>query len=155
MKRFLFVSTLVLSTLTASAGASTSPVFDQLMNPYDKIRLALIDDSLDGVAEEAAALGEAARASAGGREAAEVRELLPEVAGVAAELAESAELAAAREAFYELSKVLVRYRSQVAGERPAVVYCAMAGKSWLQPSGAIGNPYLGPSMQVCGEVVEE
>lgn len=153
MKRFLFISALVVFALSIPAGASTSPVFDELMSPYEKIRFALSEDSLEGVAEEAVAIRETANAS--DPEAAEAGELLPEIAGFAADLAGSAELADAREAFYELSKVLVRYRSKVEGERPAVVYCAMAKKSWLQPAGAIGNPYYGPSMQVCGEVVEE
>jgi hypothetical protein len=153
MKGFLSIFALVLAVSTA-AGASTSPVFDELMAPYEKIRFALSDDSLEGVADEAASIRDVAAADVSG-EAEEIRELLPEIAGLAADLAESSELAAARDAFYELSKLLVRYRANVDGERPEVVYCAMAKKSWLQPPGDIGNPYYGPSMQVCGEVVEE
>jgi len=159
MKRFLFASVpvfvLVLPAPASSAVASTSPVFDELMKPYDHIRLALIDDSLDGVADEAQAIHLAAKENVAGGEAPEVRELLPAIAEHAEELADSTELADARAAFYELSKVLVRYRARVGGERPVVVYCSMAKKSWLQPAGEIGNPYHGPSMESCGEVVDE
>ena len=50
---------------------------------------------------------------------------------------------------------MVRYRAEVEGERPAVGYCPMAAKSWLQLDGEeIGNPYYGQSMASCGEVVE-
>ncbi len=153
MKRFLLISALVLFALTSAAAASTSPVFDKLISPYEKIRLALTEDSLEGVAEEAIAIRDTANAS--DPEAAEAGELLPDIAELAGNLAVASELATAREAFSELSKVLVRYRSKVEGERPAVLYCAMATQSWLQPAGEVGNPYYGQSMPNCGEVVEE
>ena len=154
----LSVLSLVLLTLTgtAVAVASSSEGFDKLVEPYEAIRLALVDDSTDGVAEEAEAIAEKAKELAAEKATPEaIKTLLPEIAGVAKDLAEAADLAATREAFYELSKALVRYRAEVEGERPAVVYCPMAAKSWLQlDAEEIGNPYYGQSMARCGSVVE-
>ncbi len=156
MKRFLSTALFIVAlAASVSAGASTSLVFDELMGPYENIRLALIDDTLDGVAYEAEAIHLAAKENVAGSEPDEIRELLPLIAEHAENLSKASEISAAREAFYEMSKVLVRYRSKVGGERPMVVYCSMARKSWLQPAGEIGNPYHGRSMEKCGEVVEE
>ena len=38
---------------------------------------------------------------------------------------------------------------------PAVAFCSMAQKVWLQPSGEIGNPYYGQSMAWCGKFVSQ
>ena len=38
---------------------------------------------------------------------------------------------------------------------PAVAFCSMTQKVWLQPSGEIGNPYYGQSMARCGEFVSQ
>ena len=158
----LTLSLLALAGTAAAAGASSSEGFDALMKPYEKIRLALLADTTDGIAAEAEAIRETAKSIAKknpdapeGRTPAEVRGLLPEIAGYAKDVAEADGLVAAREAFYELSKAMVRYRAQVGGERPVVVYCPMAAKSWLQlDAEEIGNPYYGQSMARCGEVVE-
>jgi hypothetical protein len=41
-----------------------------------------------------------------------------------------------------------------AGEGPAVLYCSMKKRSWLQPDGeTTGNPYYGREMPSCGEVI--
>ena len=64
-------------------------------------------------------------------------------------------LASARDAFYALTKPLVRYRFGVSGKRPMVVYCPMTKRSWLQPKGDVANPYHGQAMGACGEIVEE
>ncbi len=154
--RSMFLLTLTLFALTAAAGgASSSEDFDALVKPYETIRLALVDDSTEGVAEEAEAIAAQAKDLAAEKATPEaVKTLLPEIAKAAGKLAEAPDLAAAREAFYALSQALVRYRSHVEGERPVVAYCPMAAKSWLQPDGEIGNPYYGQSMARCGEVVE-
>ena len=151
----LSIVLLALTATAVGAEASSSQAFDELMKPYEKIRLALLADSTEGVAGEAEALAEKAKENA--EEAATpagIKALLPEIAGFAEDLAEAADLTAARGAFSELSKLMVRYRSQVEGERPVVVYCPMVKKSWLQPDGEIGNPYSGSAMASCGEVVE-
>ncbi len=156
MLSILTLSVLILTATAAAAGASSSQGFDELVKPYEAIRLTLVDDSTEGVAEEAEAIAAKAKDLAAEKATPEaVKTLLPEIAGAAKDLAEAADLAAAREAFYELSKALVRYRGEVEGERPAVVYCPMAAKSWLQlDAEEIGNPYYGQSMARCGSVVE-
>jgi hypothetical protein len=157
LKELTLILILLIPAVAASAAAaSSSESFDALMKPYEAICLALLADSNEGVAEEAETIASKAKEIAADEATPEeVTTLLPEVAGGARDLAEAADLAAAREAFYELSKLMVRYRAQVEGERPVVVYCPMAAKSWLQPAAEeIGNPYYGQSMARCGEVVE-
>lgn len=104
-------------------------------------------------------LGKVGRAETATDPAAEdadgLKALLPDVVEAAGKLAGAGDIAAAREAFFLLSKRLARYREMVGGERPAVAYCPMVKKSWLQPLGEIGNPYHGQSMPRCGEIVSE
>ena len=84
---------------------------------------------------------------------AQCRTLLPEVERAADRLAKARSLDAAREAFGELSRPMVRYREMATGERPLVVYCPMAKKPWLQESEEIANPYFGSKMPRCGQIV--
>ena len=134
------------------AAASSSNVFDAIMKPYEEIRLALAGDSMDDIAEHAEALREEADVSSEIHPPA--RALLPKVTAFAEDLTAAGDLATAREVFYELSKVLVRYRSILEGDDlPLVFYCPMAEKSWLQLEEKVGNPYEGRSMESCGNVV--
>lgn len=163
--------TLVLAALAvavlapAFAGAASTDGFSSVLAPYEQVRQALVADDLAAVQQPAAALEAAVvkleqnlSASAAGvpdAELAEVEELLPAVRGAAEKLAAAGDLDAARDAFYDLSKPLVRWR-QAAGDGPAVVYCPMKKRSWLQPGGeAVGNPYFGRKMAACGEVVSK
>jgi hypothetical protein len=67
-------------------------------------------------------------------------------------IAAATSLEAARDGLYELSKPMVRWREGVAESgRPAVAYCPMHKRSWLQPGEEIGNPYGG--MPRCGSIV--
>ncbi len=144
-----------LSIFAGAAAASSSAAFDEMMTSYEDIRLVLLDDSMDGIAEPAAALRDKAEKASGDEaNGEEVRSLLPKIAAHAARLAEASDLETAREAFHELSKMMVQYRAKVAGdELPVVMYCSMAKKSWLQLEEEVGNPYYGQSMARCGEVV--
>jgi hypothetical protein len=45
----------------------------------------------------------------------------------------------------------VKLRASTPGDRPAVAYCSMEKKSWLQPRGEITNPYVAAPMRACGE----
>ncbi len=158
------VLTSVVITLQAPADDSTPATFDQILHRYETVRLALTQDTTDGVSEQAAEIGTLLRtletdwspAAAGilAEHAEEVRELLPELRRAAAGLRDAMSLETARDAFYELSKPLVRWRRAATGERPTVAYCSMARRSWLQPEGELGNPYYGQSMLRCGESVE-
>ncbi len=171
MKTFLRNAICALSLLTwmlfpaisfADDGESTA--FDQVAAHYETVRLALVNDSTDGIAQHGqeiesilqrlAAAWSPATAGVRPDMAEDVRGLLPELRKAAAELSTATSLDAARDAFYELSKPLVRWRKAADGDKPLVAYCAMAKRSWLQPEGELGNPYHGQSMLRCGEVVD-
>jgi hypothetical protein len=157
---------IALLTSPAALAAERSPDtgFEQLLEPYEAVRLALAADSVEGVANHARQIEtilqrlseqwSAQRAGVEPRQADEARALLPEMKTAALQLAIAESLPAARDAFYALSKPLVRWHSMATGEVPVVAYCSMSKRSWLQPAGEIGNPYFGESMLQCGEVVD-
>jgi Cu(I)/Ag(I) efflux system membrane fusion protein len=154
---------LALGLGTGSAGAEELPM-ERVLNGYEKVRLVLLQDSTQGVSDQAAAMGQALEALAADLTVAKAgvpADQLEAAAGLLAEIRQGVEalasaesLTAARDAFYEISKPLVRYRAIADGDWPAVTYCPMARKSWLQPEGEIGNPYHGQGMPRCGEIVE-
>ena len=144
--------------------AAPGPAFESVLQPYESVRAALVADDFAASREPARALEEAIGAlgdltaeTAGvpvGK-LDEVRALLPELRGAAGELPAAGDLQETRDAFYALSKPLVRWR-QAAGDGPAVVYCSMKKRSWLQPGDAdVGNPYYGQQMARCGDVVSK
>ena len=145
--------------------AASADTFAAVLGPYEQVRQALVADDFAAVRKPAAALSAAVAdlqrnltattAGVPAAKLADVEALLPAMREASAALAEAADLAAARDAFYDLSKPLVRWR-QAAGDGPAVVYCAMKQRSWLQPADAeVGNPYYGQKMARCGEVVSK
>ena len=153
------VMTVAILASVAVAGAST---FDTVMEHYEPVRVALMGDSMEGVNQHGAAMAEALRAlkadfsaqraGASGDAAALVREKLDDMIAAADGIAEAKALQTARDAFYQLSMPLVRWHNGVPeNARPAVAYCPMHKKSWLQPDGEIGNPY--GNMPRCGEIV--
>ena len=160
-KAILFI---VMSLAAAGVRAGGPSSFDVVMEDYEPIRNALINDSMDGVnshgkaiADELRALGSdfsPVRAGATGEAADVVREKLPEMISAADAIAAATSLEAARDGLYELSQPLVRWREGVAESgRPAVAYCPMHKRSWLQPGEEIGNPYGG--MPRCGSIVSK
>ena len=161
----LSLAMLSLVALTPLAAADDSSTFTALNANYEAIRVALLNDNMKGVSNNASAIEESAtklhqnfsasHAGVSAEGAAACEALLPEISKAAGRLAKATDIEAAREAFGELSKPMVRYREMVSGERPVVVYCPMAKKAWLQPEGEIGNPYYGQSMARCGNVVSK
>ena len=165
MKRVLFVLFLsvVAGAVVASAGQPTS--FTAVLEHYEIVRLALLNDSAQEVAVNGEAIASQLRAlqadftaeKAGVAEdaASAVQDGLPGMIAAADSLAGGPSLADARNAFYDLSKGLVRWREGVQSTRPVVAYCPMVKKSWLQPDGSIGNPYGGRHMPSCGQIVSK
>jgi len=153
----------LLGLAVAPGVAAADHAFTGIASQYELIRQALIQDSTEGVKEHALAIQfaasrlsrdfSAADAGVAEKDAAAVRELLPEIIERAGRLAAAEGLTAVRAELAELTKPLVRYHALVQGSRPIVAYCPMEKKSWLQPDEAIGNPYA-PSMLRCGEVVQ-
>jgi hypothetical protein len=122
--------------LTLPAFANTAPLFAK----YESIRQGLLSDSLKDVHAGAKALAAAARTA---KQTA--------IAVKADAVAKSTDLAKARASFAQLSDEMIRIRAKGA---PAVYYCSMVKKSWLQPKGTVGNPYE-PNMKTCGELKAE
>ena len=155
---------LALLALPASAQDQTD-AFSQVVEHYEKAHLSLTQDSTAGVAQSGEHIVRlltaleadfsAERAGIDPLSAASIRQLLPELKNAAKQLATASDLSQTREAFYALSKPLVRWRKAAASDdRPIVAYCSMTRRSWLQPQGEIANPYHGQSMLRCGEVVD-
>ena len=161
----ILVTALLLAALPAASHADDRTAFAQVVQNYEAARLSLINDSTRGVAERGReivatieGLAEDFSAKRAGIDAAqseEVRSLLPLLREAATALADASDLDVARDAFYDLSKALVRWRKAAVVEVPAVAYCPMAKRSWLQPEGDLGNPYYGQSMLTCGDVVSD
>jgi hypothetical protein len=163
MKRSLLICVLGLLTC-ASAWAGQPSSFAVVLQHYEPIRQSLIADSLDDVAEHGKAIAKELkalqadfshqRAGVSHEVAMVVKEKLPDMIAAANALREADTLEAARSAFYGLSVPMVRWQEGVAEEsRPAVAYCPMHKKSWLQPGEKIGNPYGG--MPGCGTIVSK
>ncbi len=153
----------------APADDSTPTAFDQILESYEAVRLALTNDTTEGVSKHGDEIETILKRlstdwspSAAGIQAdmaEDIQELLPQLSQAAAALASATSLDATRDAFYELSRPLVLWRkaanpSTSAGGWPIVAYCPMAKRSWLQPRGDVSNPYYGQSMLRCGEIVE-
>jgi len=139
MKRTtITIAAVALFALAVSAGQPT------LFERYETTRQALLSGALADVQRTAKDLAGAARATKQNA-----------IAERAAALAAATNLKDARSSFATLSDALIQYRAGLSGQRPVVVYCSMEKKSWLQPKGAVTNPYVSPSMRSCGEVRED
>lgn len=118
-------------------------VFDN----YIKVQGALAQDSLDGVASFAVAMGKAIEADS-------MKMLSPKVAQQVESLAKAKDLESARAALKPLSESLIQVvKDQKVGPGAYyVAYCPMAKASWLQTDTTIINPYMGRSMVHCGQI---
>lgn len=151
MKRFGMSLLALAALLTAgpvfSAPAPAPAGFDAVLGHYEAVRKALLADTVAGIPGHASAIGKLAKGAPA--------DLAPKIAEAATRLAAAKNLEAARDAFYELSKSMVRWREAAGSKANVVAYCSMSKRSWLQPKGEIGNPYYGKSMATCGEVVSK
>ena len=129
----------VVMTLIFAVAASAGQT--KLFEKYEAVRQALLSGSLGDVQRTANDLGNAARA--------EKQNVIAERASA---LAAAANLKGARDSFAMLSEEIIPFRDARSGDRPVVAYCSMAKKSWLQPKGALTNPYMDASMRSCGEI---
>jgi len=156
----------IVATLSSPAVAQESDDsgFHLVLRHYEMVRLALLNDSMEGISErgrkmhdELKVLAEnwaTERAMVTPENADTAHALLPELSAASTRLSEAKDIKTARDHFYALSKPMVRYRSLMSGDQPAVAYCPMAKRSWLQPGTRLGNPYYGQSMPTCGELVD-
>ena len=137
---------------TALAGAALTAWFvaphlhhaaPSLFPAYEPVRAALADDSFAEAKKQAAALATVAKEAK-----------RDDIAATAGAIANASSIADARAAFSTLSDAMIAYRKQAKAGTPAVAYCSMEKKYWLQSKGEISNPYLGKSMPTCGEFKE-
>ncbi len=157
MNRILF-TLLLLFGLSVSASVAEDPRAQHqhpVFHPYESIRAALVNDTIEGVAEASKKLAEGTKKLAASSHESEARKSLEAAGAAASSLAKTSDLDVARKTFGKLSDALVDYRNALKGERPFVAYCSMAKKHWLQPEKKIGNPYYGQSMASCGEIVAD
>jgi hypothetical protein len=155
---------LMLAAVTVG-GATDRSAYEEISEHYEAIRQALLNDSLDGVAQHAASVRQRvdelsadfdpAAAGVPAAKEADCQALLPELASAAQAIADAADLDAVRDGYYELSKPLGRYRKMVGDLDSKVAYCPMVKKAWIQPDGEIGNPYMGVEMPDCGQVIAD
>lgn len=130
------------AVLLTAAAAFAAPT--QIFAGYEHARQGLIKASVAEVQAGATQLAAAARA-----------EKQPAIAVKADALVAARDMKAARTAFAAVSDEMIKFRKGVKGDRPIVAYCSMEKKSWLQPKGAISNPYVDAGMRACGEVKEQ
>ncbi len=163
MKKIVLMGVFGLA-LSAPVWGDGHNTFEAVMDHYESVRLALLNDSMIDVNENGKAIASelraleadfsADRAGATGEAVDVVREKLDEMIAAADTIAAATTLEAARDGLYALSKPLVRWREGVEDiHRPAVAYCPMHKRSWLQPGEEIGNPYGG--MPGCGSIVSK
>ena len=164
-KLTLATGLLLLLPAIAPATDSAPTRYQQMVDHYEAIRLALLGDSLLGVELHAGELK---------AKAADLRQnLSAEAAGIPAELLEKGaealetietsatrltkvtDIESARKQFFDLTKPMAKYRKLAGDQSTFVAYCSMAQKAWMQPEGELGNPYMGQKMPKCGEVVSE
>lgn len=149
---------------SAGEGEHHDPLVE-LFEHYEGVRLLLLHDTTEGVAAHGTQAKVAAEAlqkkfhvhgvEADSDQAAAILEQMPAVVAAGEALAGAEDVDGARAAFHDLTKPLMEIRKVAPVEGATVAYCPMAGKSWLQPEGEIGNPYYGQSMAKCGAFVEE
>lgn len=162
MPALVLVALLFLLPLSTHADA---PGFDPLLEQYDRIRLALANDTLDGVANAAGRIAEtggmAGHLHPGGKAGSSVTEmrdtkpLLDRLASEARTLAKAKDLDTARASFARMSDMLIEYRRMTHSKNGVVVHCPMAKRSWLQKDDKITNPFYGASMAKCGQIVND
>lgn len=143
------------TTEAASVELSASTRTDVLaaLGAYERIRAALANDTLDGVAaagQEIVARSKTAAASAPSA----LRPAIEAIGAQAQTLAGATDVEGARLAFGELSRVVVALAAKDPDftEGRHVFSCPMAEgyQQWVQTSEALENPYMGQQMLACG-----
>ncbi len=153
---FLMLSVVAPSALFAGTGE-----FDRAMGPilaeYLKIHRALVADQTEGVREAAEKIGVLADSvdpkTVNGEHAMHYSGVPMDIKKAALQLGQQEEIAAMREAFKELSRPMAMWATMSKPKGIYIVYCSMAKGSWLQNDKVVQNPYHGPAMLRCGEIV--
>ena len=117
----------------------------KIYSSYETVRQALLKSAVADIRKNATNLASVARS-----------EKQEAIAAQAETLAEANDVTSARKVFAALSDEVIKFRTAGCCDRPAVAYCAMQKKSWLQPAAApISNPYVDGGMRTCGKFVND
>ena len=129
---------LLVGPMLSTASAEETSAYREILGHYEAIRITLLSDAMNDVAEHATAIAnrvdelaerfDAKDAGVPAEKGAECKELLPEVSSTASLLAEADDIEEAREALFALSKPMGRYRKLADVEGSMVVFCSMAKK---------------------------
>lgn len=131
-----------LAACTVAISAQERPV-DRAFQHYERIRVALAQDTTKDVAAEAGALAPLAA------------ELAGEEAGAAAQsLATAKDLNQSRDHFAKLSDALVPKFMEAGIPGVQGFMCAMNKRRWAQRGTAVENPYYGKAMLNCGAPIK-
>lgn len=149
------------AAVPAAPEAGGASAFDAAMQaviePYLMIQDALARDSVEGVSAAAARLAAATGGlkpeTVTGEHAGHYTDVPAKLSAGAKAVGEAADLAAARDAFKQLSMPMGMWATMAKPAGLDLVYCPMAKGSWIQKTGPIRNPYHGSEMLACGEVV--
>jgi hypothetical protein len=139
-----FASACAPAPQTSNTPAAGGPMPRSIVDPYLKVQAALVDDSMDGVKQNA---GEIATAAAA------LGAPAMKIDTAALQLSSTTELADARDRFGALSDAIDAYMTGLKLTPPEgvrVAVCPMVHKPWLQEGPAIANPYYGKEMPACG-----
>lgn len=164
MKTTALITVIVASALFAGlalCGPAEPTAYQHVIHHYEKIRQALLQESIEGIDVCATEIRNASKDfdslvdSIEPEQKAVGKKVIADIQGAADRLTHAATLVEAREGFGTLSEHLIRYHELTSGGKSLAVYCSMVKKSWLQPQGEIGNPYVEPSMASCGEALRK
>ena len=125
-----------------SSSFAGEPTKDLLAH-YVAIQKALAADDSSQAISEAKAL----KAKVGAEKSANIKN----IGDTAKALSSAKSLNDARKHFKKLSEPFVDWIKKNEDSDYNVIYCPMAGASWVQEKGEILNPYLGKQMLSCGE----
>ena len=167
MKKSLVTTFLILIIAMPSFAAkqAKATTFDSVMTHYEAIRISLLNDTTKDIELHATEIARLAVDAEKNFAPAQVGidpskeeqclALMPKIRTQASTLAASKDLAGTRDAFFDLSKSLVAFKSMSSSATPPTTYyCSMAKRSWLQKADETGNPYYGQKMAKCGQVVK-
>ena len=168
LNRKKLLSLAVLLCMSVSSLTAGDSDFDRanLLEHYEKIRLVLVQDSMEGVKASAGVLVDELEllnanltpetAGISEEHLGSLKTILPEMIGAAKLMRAADSIEEFRKAYYHLSKLMIRWNAwSNSRSKPWVAYCSMVQKSWLQLVPEIGNPYAGQSMPRCGSIVTE
>jgi hypothetical protein len=126
-------------TLAAVLALAAMPLFANptLFSKYETVRKAMLKEKVADIQTSAKALAAAAKDNA-------------PVNKAATAVSQAKDIKTARAAFGTLSDEMIKVRNATKGDRPAIGFCPMVNKSWLQSQkDPIGNPY-DTAMAACG-----